>query len=170
MANFYARVNRVQLENSLSYCVNACILRRSERVLTWGLVTLTAAHYTLCLSNVHNSNPVIGNFYSLSCFRFRIVTSNCTYIHLIVVTKYIYPLNNIDHFEHFTYNFRPQSSSRSAVCVCVSSIFRCGPCFTFLKCGSKRFLMLLKRPGPIGLIRRHVKQIHKFSSPKKLFN
>ena len=33
MANFYARVKRSQLENSLSYCVNACVLRRSERAL-----------------------------------------------------------------------------------------------------------------------------------------
>ena len=31
LANFYARINRVQLGNSLSYCLNACILRRSER-------------------------------------------------------------------------------------------------------------------------------------------
>ena len=33
MANFYARVKRGQLENSLSYCINACVLRRSERAL-----------------------------------------------------------------------------------------------------------------------------------------
>ena len=33
MANFYARLNRGQLENSLFYCVNVCVLRRSERAL-----------------------------------------------------------------------------------------------------------------------------------------
>ena len=32
-ANFYARLNRGQLENSLFYCVNVCVLRRSERAL-----------------------------------------------------------------------------------------------------------------------------------------
>ena len=33
MSNFYARLNRGQLENSLFYCVNVCVLRRSERAL-----------------------------------------------------------------------------------------------------------------------------------------
>ena len=31
LAILYARIKRGQLEISLSYCINACVLRRSER-------------------------------------------------------------------------------------------------------------------------------------------
>ena len=33
IGQFYARVKRGQLENSLSYCINACVLHTSERAL-----------------------------------------------------------------------------------------------------------------------------------------